>query len=101
MTEVEYLKIWNGSLGSVDSRDLSAENVLIVTDSKADCFVRVNNVLDCTIRGYGNVYYFGKPSVLIVNDTISTFVPMFIWIVNDWIFSQISRMRFSSTLLST
>lgn len=70
--EVEYLKIWNGSLGSVDSRDLSAENVLIVTDSKADCFVRVNNVLDCTILGYGNVYYFGKPSVLIVNDTIST-----------------------------
>ncbi len=70
--DLEYLKIWNGSLGSIDSRDLSADNVLIVTDSKADCFVRANNVLDCTIRGYGNVYYFGNPDVLNVNDTSST-----------------------------
>ncbi len=70
--KVENLKLWNTSLGSVNASNLSAENVLIDTDSKADCHVNSNIKLDCTIRGEGNVYYTGTPSVILVNDTSST-----------------------------
>lgn len=69
--EVENLKLWHSSLCSVDADNLSVENVLVDTDSNADSYIRVKNKLDCTIRGNGNVYYYGNPDILIVNDTTS------------------------------
>ncbi|MCF6365817.1 MAG: DUF2807 domain-containing protein [Bacteroidales bacterium] len=70
--KVENLRLWNTSLGSVDASNLSAKNVLVDTDSKADCKVVANSKLDCTIKGQGNVYYSGNPDIIILNDTVST-----------------------------
>lgn len=70
--EVETLKLWHSSLCSVDAGNLSAENVLVDTDSNADNYIKVKNKLDCTVRGRGNVYYYGKPNILIVNDSTSS-----------------------------
>jgi len=70
--QVETLKLWNTSLGSVNASILTANNVFVDTDSKADCKINVNKKLDCTIRGHGNVYYSGNPEIIILNDTLST-----------------------------
>ncbi len=69
--ETETLKLWNASLGSVNAKNLKAFNVFIDTDSKTDCFIRPEYKLNCTIRGQGNVYCFGQPDILILDDSSS------------------------------
>ncbi len=68
--QVDRLKLWNTSLNSVDAKDLIAKNVLVSNNSKADCTVRVLNKLDCTIKNTGNVYYYGNPEVVNLNDSV-------------------------------
>jgi len=70
--DINILKLWNTSLGSVNAQNLITSGVLIDTDSKADITVNVSEKIDCTVRGHGNVYCYGNPVIIIKNDSTST-----------------------------
>lgn len=66
------LKIWNGSLMSVDARNLNSNVALIRNGSKGDCVISVNDKLEYQIKGTGNIQVYGKPSELVNNGLTST-----------------------------
>lgn len=66
------LKIWNTALMTVDASNLTTGYALVENDSKGICKVRPINTLEYSIHGEGDVYLFGEPTQIIVNEITST-----------------------------
>lgn len=56
---------------AVDAAGLSADRALIENNSKADCRVWVNDKIEYSIRGLGDIYLHGRPDEVIQNEQTS------------------------------
>lgn len=63
--QVQELKLWNSGLCAVNALDLQTNYALVDTGSQADCEVTVNNTLEYSITGIGNIKYRGTPSQIV------------------------------------
>ncbi len=70
--KTNILKLWNTSLFAVDASKLTTDSAYIENTSKGDIYANVNEYLSCVIKSSGNVYYYGSPPKITVNDTISS-----------------------------
>ena len=66
------LKIWNFSLMDVDASALDAGFVFCENNARSPCYVRASQELDYSIRGQGDIYYFGDPPVIRMGSRTST-----------------------------
>lgn len=67
-----FLKIWNFALTQVDASQLQTTMALIENSSKGDCSINVSEHLDYSIKGSGNIYCYGSPKSINVNEISST-----------------------------
>lgn len=56
---------------SIDAVGLSADYALLENNSKGDCNVWVNHKIECSIRGVGNIYLYGNPGEVVLNEQTS------------------------------
>ena len=56
------LKVWSTAIMTVDSRSLNADNAYIVHNGKNDLFLFVDQLLNYSILGNGNLQVYGNPS---------------------------------------
>lgn len=56
---------------AIDAVGLSADRALIENNSKADCKVWVNDRIEYSIRGLGNIYLYGNPDEIVPNEQTS------------------------------
>ncbi len=66
------LKIWNFAIMSVDAVNLSAGYGLISNHSQGDCSVHINDVLDYSIYGEGNINLYGNPGQITLTGQTSS-----------------------------
>lgn len=66
------LRLWNFAIMSVDAVNLDAGMGLVENHSKGDCSVYVNNTLDYSIYGEGNIYLFGNPGQIVLHENTSS-----------------------------
>jgi hypothetical protein len=66
------LCIWNYVIMSVDARDLTTGYALVENHSKGDCIVNVREKLEYSIYGKGNIYLYGNPDEIILNERTSS-----------------------------
>lgn len=64
----DYLKIWNFALMQVDASELNSSFVTIENYSKGDCRVKTNNWIEYGIFGEGNIFCYGNPISIKVNN---------------------------------
>ncbi|MDX1651353.1 MAG: head GIN domain-containing protein [Brumimicrobium sp.] len=70
--KTNVLKIWNVALMSVDARNLNSNVAIIENSSKGDCVVEVNDKLEYSIKGTGNIEVYGNPAEIIELEVTST-----------------------------
>lgn len=68
----KYLRIWNCALMAVDASNLSTDNALVENSSQGVCKVRVNNTLEYSIYGEGDIYLYGTPNQIIEGEITSS-----------------------------
>jgi hypothetical protein len=68
MGNTQSLRIWNYVIMSVDARHLAARNALIDNYSKGDCIVNVQEKIEYSIHGTGNIYLYGDPEEIILQE---------------------------------
>ncbi len=56
------LRMWTTAIVTVDATNTIVDNALVENDSKGDCNVFVNTLLDYSILNEGNVNVYGSPS---------------------------------------
>ena len=54
--------MWTTAIVTVDATNTIVDNALVENDSKGDCNVFVNTLLDYSILNEGNVNVYGSPS---------------------------------------
>jgi hypothetical protein len=67
----EYLNLYVFALMTVDARELTTEFATIENNSKGDCEILVNQKLEYSIRGEGNILVHGNPEILLKEDISS------------------------------
>jgi len=68
----QNLRIWNFAIMTVDAVNLNADVGLICNHSQGDCSIRVNNILDYSIFGEGNINLYGNPAQIIQTELTSS-----------------------------
>lgn len=69
--QADIIKLWNVSLASVDASNLYVRKALVENSSKGYCKVNVSEILNCKIKGTGNVYCIGNPGEVNYVDSAS------------------------------
>jgi hypothetical protein len=59
------LSIYNDGTGWLKAASLKCKNAWIENKSTGDCIVNAVEKLNCTIKGIGNIQYFGNPDIII------------------------------------
>jgi hypothetical protein len=68
----ENLLIYSFALMTVDARALEADYAWIENHSKGDSRVHVENTLEYSIHGVGNIYLYGNPPEIIAHEVTSS-----------------------------
>ena len=68
----ENLLIYSFALMTVDASALETDYTLIENHSKGDSRVRVENTLEYSIHGVGNIYLYGNPPEIIAHEVTSS-----------------------------
>ena len=63
---------WMRNSSTLNAIDLNSESLRVINNSRGDSYVRTNGKLRVTINSYGNVYYLGNPSEIVVEEQSST-----------------------------
>ncbi len=61
----DELKIWNFSLMTFDASGLVSGRVLCENSAQSPCYVRAVDELKYSIKGQGDIYYYGHPASII------------------------------------
>lgn len=64
--------IWNYAIMSVNAKNLISNNAFVENSSKGNCEVTVNNKIEYSIFGSGNIILYGKPSEIIEKNISSS-----------------------------
>ena len=64
-TELSF--VFANGWGKVDNRNLSCTKIYAINQSGNDMFLYATLHLEVSIKGMGNVYYFGKPSEIVTD----------------------------------
>ena len=70
--QCENFDINNYALHQVNASELTAQSGFISTYAKADCRVNVTGQLTYSLNGQGNIYVYGNPDDLIMQEHTST-----------------------------
>ena len=70
--QCESFDINNYALHQVNASELTAQAGVISTYAKADCRVHVTGQLTYSLNGQGNIYVYGSPNELIMQEHTST-----------------------------
>lgn len=65
---VETLFLYAGNLSFIDARNLHVDNCIVTNESMGDCFVYPSGNLNVKILDSGNIYYWGNPSEIVMED---------------------------------
>lgn len=68
----EMLKLWNYALMAVDAKKLLTKRALIENHSKGCCKVNVQDKIEYSIDGIGDIHLYGSPSEIIKNELTSS-----------------------------
>jgi hypothetical protein len=60
------------ALMSIDAGQLNTQYAFVENNSKGDCEVFVNDVLEYSIRGVGNIYVRGNPREVVLHEQTSS-----------------------------
>lgn len=66
------LKLWNFAIMTVDAHNLETKYCIVENHSKGDCTVFVNDFLEYSIYGEGDINLYGNPSQIVLHDQTST-----------------------------
>ncbi len=63
------LFVYSADFGLVDNRNLKAQHVYLRSETGNNIYVNAVQLIDATINGIGNVYYYGNPQSVSRNGT--------------------------------
>lgn len=70
--KTDQLKVWSSAIYTVDAQNLLAKYALIENNSKGNCMVQVTEALEYKIKGEGNLFVFGSPSLIVEREHSGT-----------------------------
>ena len=63
---------WMRNSASLHALELNSPNLRVVNNSKGNSYVQANGKLRVTLNSYGNIFYQGTPSEIVIDELSST-----------------------------